>query len=101
MMHLLAVELVMDIAARMEQLGREHMVLGLGFLQAKYVGLLFIEQPFDDLRSGADRIDIPGSDFELGHVKFCSALSGRVKKGQQKEGRRKGGPFSRLPPAGN
>ncbi len=44
MVHLLAVELVMDVAAGVEQLGREDMVLRLGFLQAEDVGLLLVEQ---------------------------------------------------------
>ena len=52
MVHLLAIELVMDIAARMEQVGREDMILRLGFLQAEDVGLLLVEQPFDDAARG-------------------------------------------------
>ena len=52
MVHLLAVELVMDIAARVEQLGREDIVLRLGLLQAEDVGLLLVEQPLDDARRG-------------------------------------------------
>ena len=52
MVHLLAVELVMDIAARVEQLGGEDMVLRLGLLQAEDVGLLLVEQPLDDRQRG-------------------------------------------------
>ena len=48
MVHLLAVELVMDVAARMEQVGREDMILRLGFLQAEDVRLLLVEEAFDD-----------------------------------------------------
>ena len=78
MMHLLAVELVMDKAARVKQFGREHMVLGLGLLQAEDVGLFLVEQPFDDLRAGTDRIDVPGSDLECGHERGMACYGNRT-----------------------
>ena len=81
MVHLLAVELVMDIAARMKQLRGEDIVLRLGFLKAEDVWLLLVQEAFYDMRAGADGIDVPGSDLELGHGEFCSALSRRVKEG--------------------
>src|SRR6185369_12417088 len=80
MMHFLAIELVMDIAARMEQVGRENMVLRLGLLQAEDVRLFLVEQPLDDMRTGADRVYIPRSDLERGHGLSCSALSSGVKE---------------------
>jgi hypothetical protein len=67
MVHLLPVELVMDVAARVEQRGGEHDVLRLGFLQAEDVGLLLVEQPPDEVGAGAHRIDVPRGDLELGH----------------------------------
>ena len=67
MMHALAVQLLVDIAEAREQIGREGVVAGLGFLKAKDVGLLVGDQPLDQRRAGADRIDIPRSDLEAGH----------------------------------
>ena len=52
MVHLLAVELVMDVAERVEQLGGEDIVLRLGLLQAEDVGLLLVEEALDDARRG-------------------------------------------------
>ena len=47
MVHPLAVELLMHIAQPAEQLGREDVVDGLGFLEAQDVGLLLGDQPLD------------------------------------------------------
>ena len=57
----------MNIAARVKQLGRKDMVLGLGFLQAKDVRLLVVEDALDDRHASADRVDVPGSTLERGH----------------------------------
>ena len=67
MVHLLAVR-VRDGRSRANGTARrEDMVLRLGLLQAEDVGLLLVEEALDDRRAGADRIDVPGSDLELGH----------------------------------
>ena len=81
MVHFLAIELVMDVAARMKQVCREDIILRLGFLEAQDVRLFLVEKTFDDGHAGADRINVPGGDFKLGHGKFCSALLGGVKEG--------------------
>ena len=67
MMHLLAIKLVMDIAARMEEAGWKYIVLRLGLLKAEDVGLFLVKEAFDDGRAGAHGVDVPGSDLERGH----------------------------------
>ena len=47
MVHPLAVQLLVDVAAAAEQLGREDLVVGLGLLQAQDVGLLLGDQALD------------------------------------------------------
>ena len=64
MVHLLAVELLVDIAVLAEQLGREDLVERLGFLQAQHVGLLLGQQALDQLGAGADRVDVPRCDLD-------------------------------------
>src|SRR5687767_12022912 len=67
--HFLAIELMMDISARVEKLRREDKVLGLGLLEAEYVGLLLVEQALDDRDPGSNRVDVPGGDLERGHCR--------------------------------
>ncbi len=65
--HLLAIELVVNVAARVEQVGRKDDIERLGLLQAEDVGLLIVEQPRDDGGARAHRIDVPRGNLEFGH----------------------------------
>ena len=62
--HALAVELLVDVAEPGEMRRREDVIVGLGFLQAKDVGLLLGDQALDDRQPRADRVDVPGYDLD-------------------------------------
>ena len=65
MMHPLAVELPVDIAKTVEQVGREDAVEHLGFLKAQDVRLLLGDQAFDERGARAHRVDVPRSDLDV------------------------------------
>ena len=64
MMHRLAMDDVEIIAELPEEARREVIVYDLGFLKAEDVGLLFRNQPLDEPDPGADRVDVPGCNFQ-------------------------------------
>ena len=65
--HPLAVQRMMNIAARGEEVGRKHLVFGLGLLKAENVGLLLVEESADDRHTGPDGVDVPAGDLEFAH----------------------------------
>ena len=65
MVHPLPVELAMDVAVTLEQIGREDGVENLGFLEAQDVGLLLGDQALDKPGARAHRVDVPGRDLQL------------------------------------
>jgi hypothetical protein len=63
MVHFLPVKLVVDVAMPAKKFGWEDIVLRLGFLKTQDIGLFLDQEPLNDRRAGAHRVDIPGSDF--------------------------------------
>ena len=71
--HPLAVELPVDVAVTVEQVGRKDVVEHLGFLKAQDVGLLLGDQSLDERRARPHRVDVPRSDFQpFAHVRSLS-----------------------------
>ena len=75
MVHRLAADDDVVVAEPPEQPFRELAVADLGLLQAEDVGRFLDEEFLDDLDAGADRIDVPGRDFQSGG--HGGGLSGR------------------------
>jgi len=68
MMHPLPVELAIFVAVAVEQLEREDGVEHLGLLKTQDVRLLLGDQPLDQSRARAHRVDVPGCDLQpFGH----------------------------------
>jgi len=95
MVHALAVQLAMDVAVSVEQLEREDAVEHLGFLEAEDVGLLLDDQPLDQRGSRANRIDVPGCDFQPFAHRSRLACLARQEKGPRSGGMERG-PTERL-----
>src|SRR5712675_2853999 len=64
---LLAVDRLMDITERVERIRREELIPDLGFLEAKHVGGVVFEELAGQLGAKADRIDVPGGEFNGSH----------------------------------
>jgi hypothetical protein len=71
--HLLAVQHLMDVAQVPKCLCRKDIVQSLGFLKTEDVGRFLAEELLDDTDAEPDRIDVPGSDFQrVVHQVRCS-----------------------------
>jgi hypothetical protein len=65
-MHRLAADDDVIVAEPPEQRLRELGIADLGLLQTKDVGRFLDQEFLDDVGAGADRIDVPGGDFQRG-----------------------------------
>ena len=73
-----------------KRLQRKLAVLDLGFLQADHIGVFGRDQPLDQVKAGADGIDVPGDEFHARNTRRgpVRRLFGR---GQQAAGRIRAG----------
>ena len=62
MVHALARKIEVAEAQRLHRRAREAVVLALGFLKAQDIDVMILNQLLDQVRAGADAVDVPRSD---------------------------------------
>jgi hypothetical protein len=62
--HRLAVGRAVDVAERLEQVVRKHVVTGFRLLKTQDVGNLLVQEPLYDLAAKPDRVYVPRRDLE-------------------------------------
>jgi hypothetical protein len=67
MVHPLALQLLVRVSVLPEEVGGEDIIRRFGFLQAKDIGPLLLEQPLHDRQPRPYRVDVPRTDFQSAH----------------------------------